>query len=107
MRFVTNGHLTRHKRAHSGLKPFQCPHCGKSYSQSNDLIKHLRTHLGVKVYKCEIAGCEEAFAKFSELKVHKASHYSAVELMTEESYDIDSIGSVKLLHSVLSPMSSK
>lgn len=96
MKFITSNLLRRHKLTHSGFKPFQCNHCGNSYSQSNDLIKHLRSHLGPNVYKCDFTDCQETFAKFKELKIHKASHCSADELMMEETYDI---GSIKLLFS--------
>lgn len=98
MKFITSNHLSRHKLTHSGFKPFQCSHCEKSYSQSNDLIKHLRIHLGPNVYHCDVGECQETFAKFGELKIHKTSHYNAVELLTEETYDI-AIGSIKLVYS--------
>lgn len=54
-------------------------------------MKHLRTHLGPKVYRCDIGECQEAFAKFNELKSHKLMHYNGE--MMEEDYggEIDSM----------------
>jgi len=40
--FVTPSKLRRHRFTHSGLRPFQCNVCGKSYSQSANLKTHVR-----------------------------------------------------------------
>lgn len=96
MRFITSGHLRRHKLTHNGLKPHKCEYCRKAYSQSNDLVKHLRTHLGPNIYRCDIDDCTESFAKFNQLKNHKMIHYSASEMLTEEAYGGE-IDSMKLL----------
>lgn len=87
MRFITSGHLSRHKLTHNGLKPYPCQYCGKAYTQSNDLIKHLRTHLGPNVYKCDIDDCSEAFPKFTELKNHKVEHFNVSEILKEKLYE--------------------
>lgn len=42
--FTRNEELTRHKRIHSGLRPYPCTHCGKKFGRKDHLKKHLRTH---------------------------------------------------------------
>lgn len=43
--FTRNEELTRHKRIHSGLRPFPCQQCGKRFGRKDHLKKHTRTHL--------------------------------------------------------------
>ena len=46
---------------YSGEKPYQCQHCGMSFSQSANLKKHIRIHTGDKPYQCNL--CPAAFAQ--------------------------------------------
>ena len=41
---VRSDELARHKRSHSGIKPFICDLCDKRFSRSDHLAKHRKTH---------------------------------------------------------------
>lgn len=49
-RFKTTGHLTRHKKIHSGEKKFSCyyPGCESRFSRKDNCMQHYRTHINGK-----------------------------------------------------------
>lgn len=43
-RFSRSDELSRHRRSHSGVKPYQCAVCEKKFARSDHLSKHIKVH---------------------------------------------------------------
>lgn len=41
--FTRSEHLARHRRKHTGERPFTCPHCAKTFSRLDNLRQHKQT----------------------------------------------------------------
>ncbi|KAI8808733.1 hypothetical protein BJ742DRAFT_667314, partial [Cladochytrium replicatum] len=44
--FSTSGHLARHRRLHTGAKPFACPieNCTSRFNRHDNMLQHWRSH---------------------------------------------------------------
>jgi len=47
------GDMKKHRRSHSGEKPFHCDQCTNSFSEGGSLKKHWRTHTVEKPFLCK------------------------------------------------------
>ena len=110
--------LERHRRRHEVIKPFQCAHCDKGFTERGYLDEHLRTHLfeiqrthsfetqeeyptvvlspvavaSRSSYDCDI--CDMAFTEEAELETHRLTHFEFLPIpqidLTEDVDDDES-----------------
>ncbi|KAM9412966.1 uncharacterized protein ACWYII_025041 isoform 2-T2 [Salvelinus alpinus] len=65
--------LMSNTTAELGVKPFSCPHCGKSFPQLRNLKDHQKYHhTGKKAFTC--SQCGKGFVYMSHLRVHMQCH---------------------------------
>nr|XP_029515468.1 gastrula zinc finger protein xLCGF3.1-like [Oncorhynchus nerka] len=58
--------------AELGVKPFSCPHCGKSFPQLRNLKDHQKYHHTGKAFTC--SQCGKGFVFMCHLRVHMQCH---------------------------------
>ncbi|XP_015512246.2 zinc finger protein 696-like [Neodiprion lecontei] len=70
-RFTHAGDLNKHRRKHTGEKPYECNQCRRKFAHASNLVRHQRVHSGERPFVC--TGCNRTFTRRDKLTVHVAA----------------------------------
>lgn len=80
-RFSHSHHLKTHMNRHTGVRPFQCEQCVKSFFDKTTLREHIKSvHLNLKAYACKI--CSRTFNRSGNMRAHMLKTHNLGNLTT-------------------------
>uniref|UniRef100_A0A3P9NI89 Gastrula zinc finger protein XlCGF57.1-like n=1 Tax=Poecilia reticulata TaxID=8081 RepID=A0A3P9NI89_POERE len=65
-------YLNKHRKCHTGEKPYGCDVCEQRFRVKSKLNRHMKIHTGEKPFSCEV--CEQKFRVKSSLNRHIRVH---------------------------------
>lgn len=78
--------LKTHIRCHSGVKPYKCSVCERSFPHNNTLKSHLRRHYDDRQYGCEF--CPKKFIDRTALVRHLRTHTGMLKIFKNFKFDL-------------------
>ncbi|KAM4614127.1 uncharacterized protein O3C94_022166 [Discoglossus pictus] len=70
--FSQRSRLASHESVHTSAKPFTCSECGKGFKHKGDLLRHETLHTGLKPFEC--TECGKCFSRKATLINHERIH---------------------------------
>ena len=86
--FTKASNLEKHKRIHTGYKPFVCDVCSKAFVQTSDLKRHKRIHNGHGPRLCQTAANTKAVQQASACDENSNIKIQIVSSRGEEQYSV-------------------
>jgi KRAB domain-containing zinc finger protein len=97
-KFVQKFHLQVHyRRKHTEERPFACDKCDKRFSTKHEAQRHRSAHTVSKPFMCDVDGCEKRFTAKDNVLVHKRTVHEKVRKYRCEHCDRAFAGSTELM----------